>query len=155
MIKNIDEVLLQDLVKMYIEHLGFSPISAKICAYLKLDFTQEGVTFDELQEVLDVSKGSISLNLRSLIEKGVVLEINKFDSRKTYFTYNQDYLTIWLKSYIKQLERRLDIIERLNQVAEKSGVSCDKYLIKNELHQELLRKGIEEFKETLLKVESI
>lgn len=101
MIKNIDEVLLQDLVKMYIEHLGFSPISAKICAYLKLDFTQEGVTFDELQEVLDVSKGSISLNLRSLIEKGVVLEINKFDSRKTYFTYNQDYLTIWLKSYIK------------------------------------------------------
>ncbi|MDO4230114.1 MAG: hypothetical protein Q4C98_09885 [Capnocytophaga sp.] len=154
-IENIDEALLQDLVQMYIDQFGYSPIAAKICAYLKLDFTKEGVTFDQLQEALGVSKGSISLNLRSLIDKGAVLEFNKFDDRKTYFAYNQDYMTFWLKDYIRKLEKRLDILQRLQTSAIASHLECDKYLKKSELHQELLRKGIENFKETLSKVESI
>lgn len=153
--KDIDDNLLQDLVQMHIDHFGLSPISAKICAYLKLDFSQKGITFDQLQEALGVSKGSISLNLRSLIDKGAVLEINKFDGRKSYFVFNPDYMTTWLKDYVKKLENRLGILERLHNAAKESCPECNNYLKKNELHRSLLQKGIENFKETLLKIESI
>ncbi len=154
MITNIDETLLQDLVKMYINRFGASPIAAKICAYLKLDFSGEGVTFDQLQEALGVSKGSISLNLRTLIDKGIVIEINKFNDRKTYFAYNQDYILTWLKDAIQQMENTLNIVQRVNMLAKKTDNINPKFLKRKQLHEELLEKGVQNFKETLSKIET-
>lgn len=155
MIQKIDEKLLQDLVKMYIDGSGFSPVAAKICAYLKFDFAGEGVTFDQLQEVLGVSKGAISLNLRNLIDRGIILEINKFNDRKTYFTYNQNYILLWLKEMVKRLEHNLDVVQRVNELAEKDERTPEQFLKKKEIHREFLEKGIARFKETLLKIETI
>lgn len=155
MITNIDETLLQDLIKLHIGQFRISPIGAKICAYLKLDFSGDGITFDQLQEALDVSKGSISLNLRTLIDKGIVLEINKFNDRKTYFTYNPDYMTIWIRESIQRLEGNLDIIRRVTQLELQSERKSQNFLKKRQLHEELLEKGIQNFKETLSKIEAI
>lgn len=155
MTTNIDETLLQDLIKLHIGQFRISPIGAKICAYLKLDFSGDGITFDQLQEALDVSKSSISLNLRTLIDKGIVLEINKFNDRKTYFTYNPDYMTIWIKESIQRLEGNLDIIRRVTQLELQSERKSQNCLKKRQLHEELIEKGIRNFKETLSKIEAI
>lgn len=155
MIKNIDQELLQDLVKMYIDEFGYSPISAKICAYLKLDFAGEGVTFDQLQEALGVSKGSISLNLRTLIDKGIVKEINKFNDRKAYFVYNSDYLLTWFKESIEQKENILNIMRRVSSLAEKSENCNIKMLKTKQIHQKSLEKIIQQFKETLWEIERL
>lgn len=159
MITNIDQTLLQDLIKLHTSQFRMSPIGAKICAYLKLDFSGEGVTFDQLQEALDVSKGSISLNLRVLIDKGIVLEINKFNDRKTYFSYNPDYIIIWIKESIQRLESNLEIIRRVTELESqkclKTEEKSQKCLKKRQLHEELIEKGIQNFKEALSKIEAV
>lgn len=153
--KNIDQELLQDLIKMYITKFGYTPIAAKICAYLKFDFTGNGVTFDQLQEALSVSKGSISLNLKMLIDKGIVIEINKFNDRKTYFAYNHDYMLTWLKESMQQMEHTLDVVRRVNTLAQKDENHNPKIVKRKQIHEEFLEKGIQHFKEILSKIEQI
>ena len=155
MIKNIDLKLLQGLINIYIKHAGFSPISAKICAYLKFDFSDEGVTFDQIKDVLGVSKGSVSLNLRQLIEKKIIIETKKFDDRKTYYSYNHNYLLLWLKEMIIKLEDMNDIGSRIIKLAQSEGKIDERTLSISNIHQEFLKESIERFKKTLTKIEQI
>ncbi|CEN44586.1 DNA-binding protein [Capnocytophaga canis] len=155
MIKNTDHTLLQDLITLYTNHFGLSPIMAKICAYLKLDFEGNGATFDQLQQALGVSKGSISMNLRKLIDKGIILEINKFNERKTYFVYNQDYIILWLKQSIERMEYTLSVVQRVNNLSKKHPNTPKTLLKRKQIHQEFLQQGIEAFKETLFKIENV
>ncbi|GIZ15969.1 GbsR/MarR family transcriptional regulator [Capnocytophaga catalasegens] len=155
MIDTIDQKLLQDLINMYIKYAGFSPIAAKICAYLKFDFSGEGVTFDQLIEALGVSKGSVSLNLRQLIDKEIIVEIKKFDNRKTYYTYNHNYILLWFEEMIKKLEYMSDISNRITEMAQIEGKIDERTLHIKRIHQSFLEESIIRFKRTLTKIEQI
>lgn len=155
MIDTIDQKLLQDLINMYIKYAGFSPIEAKICAYLKFDFSGEGVTFDQLIEALGVSKGSVSLNLRQLINKEIIVEIKKFDNRKTYYTYNHNYILLWFEEMIKKLEYMSDISNRITEMAQIEGKIDERTLHIKRIHQSFLEESIIRFKRTLTKIEQI
>lgn len=155
MIENIDQKLLQDLINMYVKYAGLSPIAAKICAYLKFDFSGEGFTFDQIKDILGVSKGSVSLNLRYLIEKGIIIEIKKFDDRKTYYAHNHNYLVLWLKELVEKTENMVDLSGRITQLAQSEGKIDERTLAMSSIHQEFLRESIDRFKKTLIKIEQI
>ncbi|MDO4781599.1 MAG: hypothetical protein Q4A09_00100 [Capnocytophaga felis] len=148
MIKNIDENLIQQLVNVY-TNKGLSPIAAQILTYLRFDFSGEGVTFEQLQEALGVSKGSISINLRTLIDKGFVIEFNKFNDRKRYFTQNSGYLLERLKSEIEKLEFEQQTIEKLTDLFSKKETANPEILSTLQVHMELTRKITKILKESL------
>ena len=50
---NIDEALYQKLVSFYTENYNLPPLAAKIFVYFSFDYDNEGVTFDDLVEVLN------------------------------------------------------------------------------------------------------
>ncbi|GET44849.1 GbsR/MarR family transcriptional regulator [Capnocytophaga felis] len=151
MIKNVDEALIQQLVNVY-TNKGLSPIAAQILTYMKFDFSGEGVTFDQLQEALGVSKGSVSLNLRALIDKGFAIEFNKFNDRKRYFTQNSEYLPGRLKSEIEKLEFEQQTVQKLADLFSKNENTKPEILNTLKVHIELTHKVAEILKESLAKL---
>ena len=70
----------------------FPPLTAKLQAYMVLESTEEGFTFEELLEVFNVSKSSLSNSINYLLSMKHIEYINKINSRKRYFRLNFNYL---------------------------------------------------------------
>ncbi|MDO5608117.1 MAG: hypothetical protein Q4G08_06650 [Capnocytophaga sp.] len=155
MIKLLEDDLMQELVNLNVTNLGLTPIAAQILACIKSDFKNEGVTFDQLQEVLDVSKGSISLNLKTLISKGIILEINKFNDRKRYFVINPEFSINRIREVIEKLEHEIKVFSRVNECANRECDANPDFLKKMKIYKELSDNIIQLLKESLLKLESI
>ena len=68
-----------------IEKMGFSPMSARVLAYLLLVPNDEA-TFEELVNYFNASKSAVSNALKFLIIKAIVIEKRKSENRKRYFS---------------------------------------------------------------------
>lgn len=70
----------------------FPPLASKLQAYMILESDEEGVTFEDLLEIFNVSKSSLSNTINFLLSTNQIEYINKIDSRKRYFRINLNYL---------------------------------------------------------------
>ena len=66
-----------------IHHL--SPIAAKILSILAIEGCSEGLTFESLIERLHASKSSLSTNIKTLLDKGLIHYEVKEGKRRKYF----------------------------------------------------------------------
>ena len=134
------------MTKFYSRTFHLPPLSAKIYAYLTFDFKKEGVTFDDLVDNLGASKSSISTNLNLLLANRIVVDVNKMDDRKRYFMINKDFVKIRFTEIANRLEEELQILKSLDQYREEQNYSKE---VSNQIYQDLLRKNIDNIKETL------
>ncbi|MDM1523265.1 hypothetical protein HX088_08280 [Empedobacter sp. 225-1] len=93
----------------------FPPLTAKLQAYMVLESTEEGFTFEELLEVFNVSKSSLSNSINYLLSMKHIEYINKINSRKRYFRLNFNYLTEKLDFLYDMISQDIVFTDRIKE----------------------------------------
>jgi DNA-binding transcriptional regulator GbsR (MarR family) len=99
-------------------HWGINRTMAQIHALLLV--SPDAITQDDIMEELDISRGNTNMNIRELINWGLVERVLLPGERKEYFTAEKD---IWkvIKQIVKERKKReldpmLQLMEKLENV---------------------------------------
>lgn len=116
---------------------GINKTMAQIHALLMV--SDEALSMEEIMEELQISRGNASMNLRSLIDWGIVFKELKPGERKEYFTSEDDINEMARKIAVERSKREikpiLRVIKDVKNVDEKNTAS-KKFISKmNELQE--------------------
>lgn len=110
----IKEDLVED-VGVYFEKMHqIPPLAARIYSWLML-CPADGHSFDEIIELTQSSKSSISTNLNLLLKTGSVEYFTKPGDRKRYFRLSKNYLEVTLKQYEEKVSEELKLIKKIDK----------------------------------------
>jgi DNA-binding transcriptional regulator GbsR (MarR family) len=115
-------------------HWGINRTMAQIHALLLI--TPDPVTQDEMMEQLDISRGNVNMNIRELIDWGLVDRVLIPGERKEYFTAEKDIWKVATQIIKERKKRELDPMLKL--LAQLENVDGDKK-----------EKDIKQFTETI------
>jgi len=76
--------------------------------YALLFLSREPLSLDDISEILQVSKGNVSVNIRLLEETKLVKKIWVKGSRRDYYEANRDYPRKFLKGFFDRLREGVD-----------------------------------------------
>lgn len=100
---------------------GINKAMAQIHALLLL--STEPIATEEIMEALQMSRGNVNMNLRALIDWGIVNREHKVGERKEYFTTGKD---VWeLAKQVSRERRRREIEPILKVLGEVQDVTGD------------------------------
>jgi DNA-binding transcriptional regulator GbsR (MarR family) len=100
---------------------GINKAMAQIHALLLL--TTDPLSAEEIMEELQMSRGNVNMNLRALIDWGIVKKENRVGERREYFYTGKD---VWeLAKQVSRERRRREIEPILNVLKEVQKVSGD------------------------------
>ncbi len=94
------------------EKLGLTRMGGRILGYLMVS-DKEMVSFDELTQVLQASKSSISTNLKTLVQVTFIKPTTLPGDRKTYYMLSPDM------DWIHYIENRMKLLNIMNQMFKK------------------------------------
>ncbi|NAS32309.1 ArsR family transcriptional regulator [Flavobacteriaceae bacterium R38] len=100
---------------------GINKAMAQIHAILFI--SPDPLTMEDIMEELGISRGNASMNLRHLMEWGIVYKINKTGERKEYFKSEKD-VTELARQIAKERSRR-EIQPTIKVLKEVSGISSN------------------------------
>src|SRR5688572_19072540 len=108
-------------------HWGINRTMAQIHALLLI--SPDPITQDDIMEELDISRGNTNMNIRELINWGLVERVLLPGERKEYFTAEKD---IWkvVKQIVKERKKRElePMLKLLDQLEEVEGDKRDKHV---------------------------
>jgi DNA-binding transcriptional regulator GbsR (MarR family) len=108
-------------------HWGINRTMAQIHALLLT--TPDPLTQDDIMEQLNISRGNTNMNIRELINWGLVERVLLTGERKEYFTAEKD---IWkvVKQIVKERKKRElePMMKLLDQLEEVEGDKRDKHV---------------------------
>lgn len=100
---------------------GINKAMAQIHALLLL--ATEPLSAEDIMEELQMSRGNVNMNLRALMDWGIVRKEHKVGERKEFFTTGKD---VWdLAKQVSKERRRREIEPILNVLEEVQKVSGD------------------------------
>jgi DNA-binding transcriptional regulator GbsR (MarR family) len=100
---------------------GINKAMAQIHALLLL--ATEPMSAEEIMEQLQMSRGNVNMNLRALMDWGIVRKEHRVGERKEYFSTGKD---VWeLAKQVSRERRRREIEPILNVLEEIQSVSGD------------------------------
>lgn len=132
------------------------PLAAKLQAYMVLESDDEGFTFEELLEVFNVSKSSLSNSINFLLSINQMEYINKINSRKRYFRLNLNYFTEKLDFLYEMISQEIVFTNKIRDYKV-----CNDSLSKNhderliDIYLEHLDKTKSTLNETINKINKI
>ncbi len=102
-----------ELVRQFVEHWGVMARSWGINAtmgelFALLYVTGGDWTADDLRERLRVSRGNVSMNLRELINWGIVHKVHRPGERREYYRAEVDVWTLFRRILKERKRRELD-----------------------------------------------
>ncbi len=106
-------------------HWGINRTMAQIHALLLV--TPDPVTQDEMMEQLNISRGNVNMNIRELIDWGLVERVLLPGERKEYFTAEKDIWKVATQIIKERKKRELDpMLKLLAQLEDVEGDKKDK-----------------------------
>lgn len=112
--KKEQEELIEQIGLGIEERLNLSPLASRIYALLILS-SYQGLTFEEIREVIQASKSSTSVNINVLSQLDYIKFYTKPGDRKRYFKLAKYSSLISLESYIQTIDKEMEMIKRINQ----------------------------------------
>ena len=97
---------------VFFENLGMTRMAGRILGHLMIT-DKEMVSFDELTQVLQASKSSISTNLKALAQTSFIKPVTRPGDRKTYYMLTPDM------DWELYFEKRIQILQAMNQLFKK------------------------------------
>jgi DNA-binding transcriptional regulator GbsR (MarR family) len=91
------------------ESIGMTRISGRIIGYLMIS-DKDMVSFEELTQVLQASKSSVSTNIKSTVSVGFIKPMTLPGDRKTYYMLAQDIS--WKNLFVN----RIKLLEIFNEL---------------------------------------
>jgi DNA-binding transcriptional regulator GbsR (MarR family) len=102
---------------------GINRTMAQVHALLLV--SPQSLSADDIMESLDISRGNANMNIRALIDWGLVYKENKNGERREYFIAEKDMWTVIRQIIIhrkkKELEPALNLLEEVQNVDEESS----------------------------------
>lgn len=144
----IDEAIFCKMVRLYGKTFNLPPLAAKIYGYLIFDFKREGLSFDEIVSIFSASKSSVSTSLCLLLSNNLIIDFNKVNDRKRYFSMNENFMKLRFVEIVDRLKEEIDIIEGLEEFDKKKS---DQLNVRSQAYKSLLRKNIKNIEESLSK----
>lgn len=111
-------LLIEEIGMVIEERADLSPVAARIYATLILA-SDEGLTFEEITEVHQASKSSVSNNLKLLTKLKYVEYYTKPGERKRYFKAAKYYVKTAMETYNERFEKELEIVDKINRFNKK------------------------------------
>ncbi|MCS6895603.1 MAG: hypothetical protein NZZ60_05580 [Bacteroidia bacterium] len=109
---------------------GVGPTMAQIFALLYV--YPDPVDTDAIIEVLGISRGNVSINLRKLLEWGLIHKIDIPSSRRSLYTAERDIWLIAANIVRKRFEREIaPINDLLRELSERPDVQSDSHTMKS------------------------
>lgn len=104
---------------------GINRTMAEIHALLFV--TAEPLCTDDVMEQLKISRGNASMNLRGLVDWGLIRRVHRFGDRKEYFEADVDvwrmFETIMRERRRREVEPIIATIDRALEVVEQDGAA--------------------------------
>lgn len=100
------------------ERLNLSPLASRIYALLVLS-SYDGLTFEEIREVIQASKSSTSVNINVLTQLDYVTFYTKPGDRKRYFKLAKYSSLISLEAYLQAIDNEMEILGNINAYNKK------------------------------------
>ena len=101
---------------------GINRTMAQVHALLLV--SKDSLSSDEIMEALDISRGNANMNIRALIEWGLVFKESKVGERREYFYGEKDVWRIMQKIIEQRKKKELnpivDLLDDLSQVENKN-----------------------------------
>jgi DNA-binding transcriptional regulator GbsR (MarR family) len=101
------------------ESEGMSRIAGRLTALLLV--TESELSLDEIAEILDVSKASVSTDARRMETKGFLVRTSRPGDRRDYYAISPDGFRTMLHARIESLERTLSLCEEARGLTTKSA----------------------------------
>ncbi|MBO3098599.1 GbsR/MarR family transcriptional regulator [Gelidibacter pelagius] len=93
--------------------LQIAPLAARIYALLTLS-SYDGLTFEEIREIIGSSKSSTSVNLNVLTQLKHIEYYTKSGDRKRYFRVTKYFQLTTLEAYLESLDNEMTLVEKIN-----------------------------------------
>lgn len=114
--------LVEELGLFIQERHKLPPLAARLYSILVLT-SNDGYSFDELMELTQSSKSSISTNLNLLVALKFVDFYTKTGNRKRYFRSAGNYVINMLNEHVEAVSKELRITEKVNAFNKKNNSS--------------------------------
>jgi DNA-binding transcriptional regulator GbsR (MarR family) len=104
---------------------GINRTMAQLHALLMI--SPEPMSTEDMMEELNISRGNVNMNIRELMDWGLVEKIHKPGDRKEYFSAEKDIWIVTKQVAKERKKRELEpILKVLEQVSEVDGDKKDK-----------------------------
>lgn len=114
-----------DLWGQMANHWGINRTMAQIHALLMI--SHEPVTADQIMDELQISRGNASMNLRDLINWGIVRRTSAPGDRRDFFTTEADVWTMFQIILRERKKRELDpLLSRLDECLAHAGKKAER-----------------------------
>ncbi len=97
------------------EQMGITRMAGRVFGYL-IVCDEDAVSFSQIKDALQASKGSISGTMKQLQQIGMVEAVSLPGDRKTYFRISEMQISDILKSRIKQFTAFAELLERGSRI---------------------------------------
>ncbi len=95
------------------ERMTLSPLASRIYGLLILS-PYDGLTFDEIRDVIQASKSSTSVNINVLVQLDYIKFYTKPGDRKRYFQLSKYSALASLENYQNDVNQEIEIIMSIN-----------------------------------------
>jgi DNA-binding transcriptional regulator GbsR (MarR family) len=103
---------------------GINRTMAQIHALLLI--SSEALSAEEVMAGLDISRGNANMNLRALIDWGLVRKVHKSGERKEFFIAEKDIWHVAMQVIIERRKREIaPVLQMLSEVKKVKGDSDD------------------------------
>lgn len=156
MLNESKKELVEEFAAHYIEAYGLPPLAAKIYSYLLMDCKREGKTFDELVEVFNVSKSSVSNSLHLLSQHKHIEQFTKIDQRKRLYRVSSEHIILRLKKILTMLIREKYLAEKLSCYRKDHVDAQDElYNAGSKIYLGHINDSVQKLSETIEKLEQL
>lgn len=153
-ISNQKQQLIEEIGLRLEPKLKIAPLAARIYALLTLS-SNDGLTFEEIREIIGSSKSSTSVNLNVLTQLHHIRYYTKAGDRKRYFRIGKNFQIAALEAHKETLQDELELVEKINsynKVHYPEKFANQKSL--GDLTQEYLRKMQQLVGQTIEKIDA-
>ncbi len=135
---------------------NFPPLTSKVYAYLLLDCESIGVTFDELTEIFNASKSSISNSLNFLTQIKQIEYYTKIENRKRFYRTVPNNLILRLQNIQEMLSNEKRLSEKLRTYKlEIQNNQNDLNILKSDIYIEHLESVVKQLNSTIEKLNNL
>lgn len=104
--------LIEEIGVLFEQTHSLTPLAARINAIMILS-PNEGHTFEEIVEITQASKSSVSTQLNLLLKLNRAEYFTKSGERKRYFRASKQYVKMTLQDHLSKILKELELFERL------------------------------------------
>ena len=107
------QILIEEIGLRLEKRLQLAPLASRIYALLTLS-SDDGLSFEEIREIIGSSKSSTSVNLNVLTQLKHIDFYTKSGDRKRYFKIAKNFQLSSLEAQHQSLENELKLVEKIN-----------------------------------------